>query len=258
MSYIGSIEGDIYSHCWFHESAQRALNADNFGDTCGGITVIALTAFMVESYLNLSCSLTFDCQSRIEDVKGGDPLNLIKKVDQVSKEFDLDERIAIAFGFRQQLDSLISELESVIFGKKKARFTVLCRTQSFYAIDDDIRFSPKAKFKALSEALYTDEEVKHTHQQLIERLFSLRNQLAHGRSEYVKTSLITTSSSLKTSFSPEMIPPLEANWQRECSLHKAHELFDLSCNLIELISKLAFNNDHPFRMPTQMAAVSLG
>jgi hypothetical protein len=257
VSYVGSIEGDIYTHCWFYESARRALKAKNFGDTCGGITVIALTAFMVESYLNLSCKLIFDYKSRVSKVLDNNPDNLIEKIDQTSEEFEFSERVAIAYGFQEQLNKLIDELSSVTFGQKKIKFKAICRTQPFYSIDDDIRFSPKAKFKALSETFYTDEQLKSTHQQLIDRLFSLRNQLAHGRSEFVKESVRVDSESL-TKFSPEMIPILQADWQRECSLAKAHELFNSACELINILSKQAFNITTPFHMPTHMAALTKG
>jgi hypothetical protein len=88
---------------------------------------------------------------------------------------------------------------------------------------------------------------------MIEQLFTLRNSLAHGRSEFVKTSF-SISDIDKTDFSSKVIPPLQASWQERCSLKNSKRLFNDSCEIIKFLSISAFENNTPFRMPTQIGA----
>lgn len=258
MSFSGHLSGDIYSHCWFYESARRSFQFEGYGNTCGGITAVALTAFMVESYLNLSCKLIFDLQTRVDDVLDSPPSDFFDVIDKKTvKGTDINDKIAIAYGFKEQLNKLISAFNGNLFGRKKADFTRLCIEKSFHEIDDKLRLSPKAKFFALSETLYVDDKKKKDHRELIERLFTLRNSLAHGRSEFVKSS-VSFESDDNTSFSSESIPPLQASWQEQCSIENAKKSFDDSCKIINFLSLSAFNDKHPFRMPTQIGAFSKG
>ncbi|PKG56338.1 hypothetical protein [Shewanella sp. GutDb-MelDb] len=258
MSYSGNLSGDIYSHCWFYESARRSFNYEDYGDTCGGITAIALTAFMVESYLNLSCKLIFDLQSRVTEILDDPPSDFYDVIDGKSlKGMDINDRVAVAFGYQEQLDKLTSALEKKVFGRKKVDFIQLCAKASFYEIDDKIRFSPKAKFFSLSEALYEDETTKAEHRELIEKLFNLRNTLAHGRSEFVTNAILITNVD-DSCFASNTVPPLKASWQVECSLENAKKVFDDSCEIIQLLSLSAFKHEHPFRMPTQIGAFTRG
>ena len=127
----------------------------------------------------------------------------------------------------------------------------------FYEIDDEIRFSPKAKFLALSEALYEDEVTKKEHRELIEELFNLRNLLAHGRTEFVKSSFSNIGSD-NSNFSSDIVPALQASWQESCTLKNAKKVFDDSCEIINFLSLSAFKNKYPFRMPTQIGAFTQG
>lgn len=129
--------------------------------------------------------------------------------------------------------------------------------KKFYELDDRLRFSPKTKFSALSDALYVDENKKEEHRELIERLFALRNSLAHGRSEFVKNSVLIESDD-DARFSSESIPPLQASWQEQCSVENAKKTFDDSCEIINFLSLSAFNDKHPFKMPTQIGVFSKG
>lgn len=253
MSFSGYLEGDIYSHCWFYESARRSFEHEGYGDTCGGITAISLTAFMVESYLNLCCKLIFDVHSRASKVLDHPPPDFFKLMEQTPKGTDIHERVAIAYGYKEQLDKLTSALESKVSGRKKDKFTRLCADKSFYEIDDSIRFSPRAKFDALTEALYEDESIKKEHRELVGELFKLRNSLAHGRSELVKSSF-TVVSDAHSNFSSDLVPALQASWQGKCSQKNAHKLFNYSSEVIKFLSNCAFGNKHPFRMPTQVGA----
>lgn len=257
MSFSGYLEGDIYSHCWFYESARRSFDHEGYGETCGGITAIALTAFMVESYLNLSCKLIFDVQSRASKILDHPPSDFYELIDQTPKGTDIYERVAIAYGYKKQLKKLISALEAKVSGRKKDKFTRLSAEKSFCEIDDAIRFSPRAKFDALAEALYDDELIKSEHRELIGELFRLRNSLAHGRSELVKNSF-TVVSDTNSHFSPHLVPELQASWQEKCSQKNAHKLFNDSCEIIKFLSNLAFGNKYPFRMPTQVGAFTQG
>ncbi|MBB1315943.1 hypothetical protein [Aliivibrio sp. SR45-2] len=258
MSYVGSMEGDIYSHCWFYESARRSFEYEGYGDTCGGITGIALTAFMVESYLNLSCKLIFDWHTRSNKILDHPPKDLYELIDKVPKSSNIHERVAIAYGYKEQFYSLIKEFELTLNGRKKETFNKINKMKSFYEIDDKLRFSPKVKFKALSEMLYIDVEMKNEHQKLIERLFTLRNTLAHGRSEFVKRAVIIESENAESKFSSATIPSVKANWQIDCTSENAKVMFNEACNVIKLLSLLAFDNEYPFMMPTQIGAFSKG
>ena len=51
----GQSKGTVYAHAYFSASVERTLQADNFGDIFAGLTSVALTAFMVESYINYLC-----------------------------------------------------------------------------------------------------------------------------------------------------------------------------------------------------------
>lgn len=257
MSYVGHIQGDIYSHCWFYESARRALKYDGFGETCGGLTVITLTAFMLESYINLSCKMIFDISSRIEAILDGKLANeIIEKIEPMDKTLDFNERISHSYGFQSQLDLLILKISEQLKNKtRKDTFNKICLNSSFYDIDDQIRLSPKVKFIALSQTLYNDEEKIERDNEIFEKIFHLRNMLAHGRSEFSKKTVRISEDKV---FSTQDIPTLQAKWQEECTLAKAEELFNRACEIVNFISNIAFSNDSPFRMPTQIATMSKG
>ncbi|MGE6460694.1 hypothetical protein ACQKC7_02735 [Pseudoalteromonas tetraodonis] len=258
MSFSGHLSGDIYSHCWFYESTRRSFQFEGYGNVCGGITAVALTAFMVESYLNLSCKLIFDLQARVNEVLDSSPSDFFDAIDDKSvKGIHINDKVAIAYGFKEQLDNLIGVFNDNLFGRKKVDFSRLCVGKSFYEIDDKIRFSPKAKFFALSEVLYADDTKKKEHRKLIEHLFNLRNSLAHGRSEFVSSSVWIEADD-NSSFSSESIPPLKASWQEQCSIVNAKKVFDDSCEIIKFLSLSAFNDKYPFRMPTQIGAFLKG
>lgn len=258
LSFSGHLSGDIYSHCWFYESTRRSFQFEGYGNTCGGITAVALTAFMVESYLNLSCKLIFDLKARVNEVLDSPPSDFFEVIDKKTvKGTHINDKVAIAYGFKEQLDNLTSVFNDNLYGRKKADFSRLCGEKSFYEIDDKLRFSPKAKFFALSEVLYVDDTKKKEHRKLIERLFTLRNSLAHGRSEFVKSSVLVESDD-NSSFSSESIPPLQASWQEQCTIENAKKAFDDSCEIINFLSLSAFNDKYPFRMPTQIGSFSKG
>jgi len=256
LSFSGHLSGDIYSHCWFYESTRRSFQFEGYGNTCGGITGIALTAFMVESYLNLSCKLIFDIQTRVNQVLDSPPSDFFRVIDEKSDMgAHINDKVAIAYGFKEQLDNLISVFNDNLFGRKKVDFARLCTGNSFYEIDDKLRFSPKLKFFSLSEILYVDDNKKKEHRELIEHLFTVRNSLAHGRSEFVKSPVLVELDD-NTNFSSESIPPLQASWQEQCSIGNAKKIFDDSCGIIKCLSMSAFNEKYPFRMPTQTGAFS--
>lgn len=256
MSFSGHLSGDIYSHYWFYESTKRSFQFEGYGNTCGGITAVALTAFMVESYLNLSCKLIFDLQARVDKVLDSPPSDFFEVIDEETvKGTHINDKVAIAYGFKGQLDNLKSVFNDNLSGRKKAKFARLCDEKSFYEIDDKLRFSPKAKFLALSEVVYVDDAKKKEHRKLIERLFILRNSLAHGRSEFVKSSVLIESDD-NSSFSSESIPPLQASWQEQCTIENAKKAFDDSCEIIKFLSLSTFNDKYPFKMPIQIGSFS--
>jgi hypothetical protein len=258
LSLNSQIQGDIYSHCWFYESARRSFEYEGYGDTCGGITGIALTAFMLESYLNLCCKRIFDVESRVTEILDDSPSEIFNVIDRITSEgMHINEKLSLAYGFKGQLDSLKKALESTLDDIRRRKFIRLSVDKSFYEIDDKLRFSPKAKFFALSETLYDEDNLKKQHRDIVEELFNLRNSLAHGRSEFVQNSFSVTSPEILR-MTPDLIPMLQAGWQEKCSLVNAKKAFSHSCEIILLLSSKAFKEEDPFRMPTQIGLITQG
>lgn len=258
LSLNGQIQGDIYSHCWFYESARHSFEYEGYGAICGGITGIALTAFMLESYLNLCCKRIFDVESRVTEILDDMPSDFFNVIDEITPEgLNINEKVSLAYGFKGQFDSLKRALESRLSGSKREKFIHLSVDKSFYEIDDKLRFSPKAKFSALSETLYEDDNLKKQHRDIVEELFDLRNSLAHGRSEFVQNSFSVTSPEILR-ITPDLIPMLQASWQEKCSLVNAKKAFSHSCEIILLLSSKAFQEENPFRMPTQIGSMTQG
>ncbi|MBL0544621.1 hypothetical protein JD507_05200 [Aeromonas jandaei] len=260
MSYVGRSEGNILSHCWFYESARRSILNEELGEICGGITVLTLTAFMVESYINYCCESVFDIKTRVNEVLDDDGNEVFERIDNLPKDLNLEERVAIGYGFKGQFDELVSNLSGKLHGNKKAKFEKLLANESsehitFNSIDDEFRFSPIAKFDAVSRVIYTDEISRLKHLEIVKNLFKSRNLLAHGKSEFCTQEFRISSDK---PLEPKHIPLLKSSWQEQCSLRNAKEIHELSCDIIRYISKQAFKNSRPFSMPCQLTAVTMG
>ncbi|MGI2111816.1 hypothetical protein ACRN9C_20880 [Shewanella frigidimarina] len=253
MSFQGFMEGDINSHCWFHESVCKAISYDGFGDTCGGITVLTQTAFMVEAYLNYACKTVFDWQTRVNKKLDHHDDELFKKVDEFKAEVDFNKRVALAFGYFPTFEELSSLFESKLTGKRLNKYKKLLGKSSFYEIDNDLRFSPKLKFNLLSEMVYKNEDSRIKAISCVTELFDIRNMLAHGTSEFRRTKVIVKSNSVDTHLpSFKDIPNAKTTWQEQCSLENSKALFSEACVIIETISTELFQNEKPFRHPTQV------
>ncbi|MCZ8500906.1 hypothetical protein O9853_06815 [Vibrio lentus] len=126
---------------------------------------------------------------------------------------------------------------------------------TFNSLDDELRFSPIAKFDAVSRVIYTDESLRLEHSEIVKHLFRSRNLLAHGKSEFcTKEFEISSDKPLNL----KDIPLLKAPWQEQCSLDNAKEQYELCCGIIRDISIKAFKNERPFSMPCQLTAVTMG
>ncbi|MCO4198538.1 hypothetical protein M2R28_02400 [Aeromonas hydrophila] len=260
MSYVGRSKGNILSHCWFYESARRSLLNEELGEICGGITVLTLTAFMVEIYINYCCESIFDIQTRVNEVLDDGSNDLFERVDNLPKDLGLEERVAIGYGFKEQSNELVLNLSGKLHGNKKAKFERLLAEQTsdkvtFNYLDDELRFSPIAKFDAVSKVIYTNETSRLTHFEIVKKLFKSRNLLAHGKSEFCTQEFRISSDK---PLEPKHIPLLKASWQEQCSLRNAKELHELCCEIICYISKQAFENSRPFSMPCQLTTVTMG
>ncbi|EJX1092906.1 TPA: hypothetical protein I7787_21140 [Vibrio vulnificus] len=260
MSYVGRSEGNILSHCWFYESARRSILNEELGEICGGITVLTLTAFMVESYLNYCCESIFDIQTRVNEVLDDCGNEVFETVDKLPKELDFEARVAIGYGFKGQFDELVSNLSEKLHGYKKAKFEKLLGDElsnkvTFNNLDDELRFSPIAKFDAISRVIYADEALRLEHFEIVKNLFKSRNLLAHGKSEFCTQEFRISSDE---PLEPKHIPVLKASWQEQCSLSNAKGFHELCCGIIRYISKQAFDNSRPFSMPCQLTAVTMG
>ncbi|QBF82764.1 hypothetical protein EXU30_08730 [Shewanella maritima] len=259
MSFQGFMEGDINSHCWFHESVCKAISYDGFGDTCGGIIVLTQTAFMVEAYLNYACKTVFDWQTRASKKFDRHDDDLFKKVDKFKAEADFNKRVALAFGYFPMFEELSSLFESNLTGKRINKYRKLLGNSSFYAIDSELRFSPKLKFNLLSEMVFKNEDAKINAISCIAELFDIRNMLAHGTSEFSRTKVRVKSDSVDIDLpSFKDIPNTKAAWQEQCSLENSKALFYKACVIIETISTELFQNDKPFRHPPQVGMVVHG
>lgn len=252
MSYQGFMKGDINSHCWFHESVCKAISYDGFGDTCGGIIVLTQTAFMVEAYLNYACKTVFDWEARVEKKLDDHDHELFKKVGEFKTEIDFNKRVALTFGYLPIFEELSSLFKSKLTGERLKKYKKLLGESSFYKIDNELRFSPKLKFNLLSKMVYKNEDSKTKAISCVTELFDIRNMLAHGTSEFRRTKVVIKSDSVDADLpSLKDIPNAKAPWQEQCSLANSKDLFSKACVIIETISAKLFQNDKPFRHPTQ-------
>ncbi|MVF39993.1 hypothetical protein D6U52_18815, partial [Vibrio cholerae] len=94
----GQSKGTVYAHAYFSASVERTLSADNFGDQCAGLTSVALTAFMVESYLNYLCENIYLIEGRaskyLDDNSQENIVETLNAMKNVDKERSFNVRLA--------------------------------------------------------------------------------------------------------------------------------------------------------------------
>ncbi|MFA0110732.1 hypothetical protein AB4525_15065 [Vibrio breoganii] len=243
----GTSNGTVYAHAWFAASAKRALEAENFGDTCAGMTVVTLTAFMVESYFNYICSRLLNKSELIEAVLDSDlPLDVVAKLDDCEKKLGFEERVAKAYGIDERYELLANNLIKFSHGQKSKQLAK-CFEESgkdgadFTEIDNKFRIPPIVKCKAILDTVSRDERKNNEFVNIVVRLFSARNSLAHGKTESVSNTFTIDDEEV----SPESCPSVIASWQESCSLEKAQSYYGTCTELVNYIGKLALDEEHP-------------
>ncbi|MFM5630603.1 hypothetical protein ACK34T_00510 [Aeromonas veronii] len=242
----GSSNGTVYAHAWFAASAKRTLEADNFGDTCAGITVVTLTAFMVESYFNYVCSKLLNKSELIETVLDSNaPLDVVARRYDCGKNLSFEQRVANAYGIDERYELLVNNLIKFLHGEKSKKLTKYFEENGkdgadFTEIDNKFRIPPIVKCKAILDTVSRDEQKNHDFVNVVERLFSARNSLAHGKTENVSHTF-----TVDEEVSPASCPSVIASWQESCSLEKAQSYYRTCTEIVNYIGKLALKEEHP-------------
>lgn len=200
----GQSKGTVYAHAYFSASVERTLQADNFGDISAGLTSVALTAFMVESYLNYLCEKLCDYESRadifLDDSRNN--LEIDKKLRELPKnDLSLNVNLAESLGYKQQAETIINSLTSSLRKTNRAGFELdFNEGMSFYELEKKYKLSTKNKLKALLKASNVEQPKRDKFVQQFTQLFNARHALAHGRtenvSEFLRQNLLTMYRSL--------------------------------------------------------------
>jgi hypothetical protein len=115
----------------------------------------------------------------------------------------------------------------------------------FKCWNDLERLSPEAKMKLISEKLGMKNDTGSNQFQMIKKLYSFRNDLAHGKTKILKASEEITVVDLDED--SYMHKPLEMEWEQFCTLDNAKEArknVELTIRSIHEIA--AIKDDHIF------------
>jgi hypothetical protein len=252
----GQSKGTIYAHAYFSASVERTLRADNFGDTCAGLTSVALTAFMVESYLNYLCEKLCDYESRADlFLDDNNHLEIDEKLQELPENnLSLHVNLAESLGYKTQAETIIESLMSSLWKDKRIDFQFdFDEGLSFYKLEKKYKLSTKDKLKALLKASCASQSKYDKFIQQFKELFDARDALAHGRSEDVSESF---TKRINTEIS-KSVPTISASWQNSCSIDKANEMYSLSKDLILYLNEEFLQEYSPLtNLSSQISAVS--
>ncbi|UTW00794.1 hypothetical protein KDW99_06625 [Marinomonas rhizomae] len=252
----GQSEGTVYAHAYFSASVESTLQADNFGDIFAGLTSVALTAFMVESYLNYLCEKICDYESRANSfLDDNNPLEIDKKLRELPKnDLSLHVNLAENLGYKNQAEIIIKSLTSSLRKAKREEFELdFNRALSFYELDKKYKLSTKNKLKALLEASNVERSKRDKFLQQFTQLFNARNALAHGRTENVSESF---TKDLASEIS-KSVPTVTASWQESCSIEKAREMYSSAKELVSYFNESFLKEFSPLNnLSSQISAVS--
>lgn len=252
----GQSKGTVYSHAYFSASVERTLQADNFGDIFAGLTSVALTAFMVESYINYLCEKICDYESRVDlFLDDSNHLEIDKKLKELPKnDLSLHINLAENLGYKNQTETIIKSLISSLRESNRADFQIdFNKGMSFYELEKKYKLSTKNKLKALLKASNTEQTTRDKFIQQFTQLFDARNALAHGRTENVSESFTKEL----TSDISKSVPTVTASWQESCSIEKAREMYSSSKELVLHLNEEFLKEFSPLtNLSSQMSAVS--
>lgn len=254
----GQSKGTVYAHAYFSASVERTLSADNFGVQCAGLTSIALTAFMIENYLNYLCGKIYDFESRatkyLDDNNQEEITKTLHLMKSVSKDHPFNTRLAEVLGYREQTEIMLKSLRKSAHRKQRSTFDQdLLDLKEFNVIEHEYKFSTRDKLKSVLKACNTTQTEYDKWMKVNNHLFDARNALAHGRTEYVVTSF-DSSEELSV---PESVPTVNASWQEQCSLEKATVMYKSSKELINYLNDSFLAEFQPLnRLSSQISAVS--
>ncbi|TVO32146.1 hypothetical protein [Vibrio algivorus] len=250
----GRSKGTVYAHTYFSASVERTLSADNFGDQCAGLTSVALTAFMVESYLNYLCENIYLVEVRtskyLDDNSQEDIVEVMQSMESVDKELPFNVRLAEVLGYKAQSDIMMKSLRKSVHKKQRESFDQdLLECREFNFIESKYKFSAQDKLKAVLKACDTSQSEYDKLLQENNKLFYARNALAHGRTEYVDTTFKANDDL--------SVPTVNASWQEQCTLAKAKAMYKSSKELIDYLNeKFLFELQPLNRLSSQISAVS--
>ncbi|MCJ8350883.1 hypothetical protein [Moritella sp.] len=252
----GQSKGTVYAHAYFSASVERTLQADNFGDIFAGLTSVALTAFMVESYLNYLCEKLCDFESRADAfLDDNNHLEIDKKLRELPKnDLSLHVNLAENLGYKQQTETIINSLTSSLRKANRAEFKLdFNKGMSFYELEKKYKLSTKNKLKALLKASNVEQPKRDKFVQQFTQLFDARNALAHGRTENVSESF---TKELTNDIS-KSVPAITASWQESCSIKKANEMYSSSKELVSFFNETFLKEFSPLsNLSSQISAVS--
>jgi len=254
----GQSKGTVYAHAYFSASVERTLAAENFGIQCAGLTSVALTAFMVESYLNYLCERIYDYESRaskyLDDSDQEEIHNTLKLMKDLNKNEPFNVKLAEILGYKSQADIMLKSLRKSVHRKQRDAFDKdIMSSNEFNAMERVYKFSTKDKLKSVLKACNTPQAEYDKWLQVNDQLFEARNALAHGRTEHVDASF----SSAESRSVSESVPTVSASWQEQCTLEKATVMYEESKDLIHYLNDSFLSELQPLnRLSTQLSAVS--
>ncbi|EOX3350999.1 hypothetical protein ACPFTT_003531 [Vibrio cholerae] len=254
----GQSKGIVYAHAYFSASVERTLSAGNFGDQCAGLTSVALSAFMVESYLNYLCENIYLIEGRaskyLDDNSQENIVETLNAMKNVDKERSFNVRLAEVLGYSAQAKIMMKSLRKSVHKKQRDEFDQdLLDCKEFNVIESKYKFSAKDKLKSVLKACGTPQAEYDKLLQVNNKLFDARNALAHGRAEYLDANF---KSNYELSVS-EAVPTVTAGWQEQCTLEKAKAMYESSKELIAYLNKAFLAESQPLnRLSSQVSAVS--
>ncbi|WP_413693712.1 hypothetical protein [Psychromonas sp. KJ10-2] len=253
---LGQSKGTVYTHAYFSASVERTLQADNFGETCAGLTSVALTAFMVESYLNYLCEKLCDYEARanlfLDDTDPVEINNILKELPK--NELPLHVNLAETLGYKKQTETIIKSLISSLWKGKRADFQCDFNAGlSFYELEKKYKLSTKNKLKALLKASNAEQPKYDKFIQQFKQLFDARDALAHGRSENVSEFFVKKPNGKI----PKSVPTIAASWQNSCSIEQANKMYSSSKELVSYFNQEFLQEFSPLtNLSSQISAVS--
>jgi Mor family transcriptional regulator len=253
----GQSKGTVYAHAYFSASVERTLEADNFGDTCAGLTSVALTAFMVESYLNYLCEKLSDFESRANLFLDNEDDAVIdaEMMKLPNNDLSLLASLAWSLGYKAQADTIIQSLLSTLRKSNRSSFQLDHNAGlSFCELEKKYKLSTKNKLIALLKACETEQSKRDKFIQQFTQLFNARNSLAHGRTENISESYIQEASSDPS----KSLPTITASWQDSCSIDKAKEMYSLSKELVLYLNDKFLKERSPLNsLSSQLSSAEL-